>query len=67
MGLTHGQASLTRLVAALTISAALGPETAVAPGPDLYLPELVAEPDWFLEELGAAGAIIRSETRRVPS
>lgn len=55
-----GHASLTGLVAALTVSAAIGLEESPGLRPGLYFPETVAEPGWFLDELRAAGATIAS-------
>lgn len=62
----EGQASLTGLVTALTVSAAMGLEGVPGPQPGLHFPETVAEPGWFLDELETAGAAITSTTRARP-
>ncbi|RRV07557.1 hypothetical protein EGJ27_12885 [Pseudomonas sp. v388] len=54
----HGQASLTGLCAVLSLSAALGLHKGAPALPGLYLPELLSEPQWFLNELRAEGATL---------
>lgn len=53
-----GQAALTGLGAMLSLSTVLGYEGRPPTPPGLYFPELLMEPDWFLDELLQAGAVI---------
>lgn len=57
----HGQASLTGLSAVLSLSAVLGLNGCSPAQPGLYLPELLSEPKWFLDQLRDSGAVISSD------
>lgn len=56
---TRGQAMLTGLSAALSLSRVLGLAERPAFSPGLYFPEQLMEPEWFLDEMRQAGATIR--------
>ena len=56
---TRGQALLTGLSAALSLSRVLGLAERPAFPPGLYFPEQLMEPEWFLDALRQAGAAIR--------
>lgn len=53
---TRGQATLTGLSTALSLSTVLGLEGRPAFGPGLYFPENLMDPDWVLKQLQKAGA-----------
>lgn len=57
----HGAASLTGLSVVLLLSAILGLNNNPPVEPGLYLPELLSDPEWFLDELERAGAVIAAE------
>jgi len=59
----QGQDSLTGLGVVLSISTALGLNGRPPVRPGLYLPELLLDTQWFLDELSEAGAIIHEELR----
>ncbi len=54
----HGQASLTGLGVVLSLPALLGLNGRSPAAPGLYLPELLADAGWFLDEVRGAGAIV---------
>jgi hypothetical protein len=54
----YGQASLTGLSVALSLSPLLGLDGRSPARPGLYLPELLSDATWFLGELRNAGAVI---------
>lgn len=56
---TRGQAELTGLGTALSLSMVLGLEANAPFAPGLYFPETLMDPDWFLDQLRQAGAAIR--------
>lgn len=56
----RGQASLTGLNAAISLSRLLGLSGGEAVRPGLYMPETLADPAWVLGELRARGAAIES-------
>lgn len=56
---TRGQATLTGLSAALSLSTALGMAARPPFPPGLYFPEQLMEPEWFLDALRQAGATIK--------
>lgn len=58
----YGQSSLTALCVVLSLSAALGLSDGSAAPPGLYLPELLADSEWFLDELRSAGAVIQDRS-----
>ncbi|WP_435170355.1 hypothetical protein [Falsirhodobacter sp. 1013] len=53
---TKGQATLTGISTALSLSTVLGLEENDRSAPGLYFPETLMDPDWFLEQLRQAGA-----------
>lgn len=59
----QGQASLTGLSAVLSLSAVLGLNNSAPATPGLYLPELLSDTPWFLEQLQRAGAAIHENAR----
>jgi hypothetical protein len=56
----YGTASLTGLSVVLSLASVLGNDRDPA-RPRLYLPELLSDPNWFLDELRSAGAIISED------
>jgi hypothetical protein len=54
----YGTASLTGLSVVLSLASVLGLNDRSPAGPGLYLPELLSDSQWFLDELRSAGAII---------
>ncbi len=54
----HGTASLTGLSVVLALASILGLNDRSPARPGLYLPELLLDPKWFLDELRSAGATI---------
>ncbi len=54
----HGTASLTGLSVVLSLSSVLGLNDRSPVRPGLYLPELLSDPKWFLDELRSGGATI---------
>lgn len=54
----QGQAALTGLSVALALSTALGLEDRPPAAPGLYFPELLMNAQWFLDQLGHAGATV---------
>jgi hypothetical protein len=54
----QGTASLTGLSVVLSIASVLGLNDRDPARPGLYLPELLSDPKWFLDELHSAGATI---------
>lgn len=56
---TDGQAALTGLSAALSLSTVLGLAARPVFPPGLYFPEQLMEPEWFLDALKQAGATVR--------
>lgn len=62
-----GQASLTALSVVLSLSALLGRDDRAPAVPGLYLPELLSDAEWFLDELRGAGAVITHKDLGSPS
>jgi hypothetical protein len=58
----HGTASLTGLSVVLSLTSVLGLNDRSPARPGLYLPELLSDPKWFLDELRSGGAIIDEDT-----
>ena len=56
--LKYGTASLTGLSVVLSLTSVLGLNDRSPARPGLYLPELLSDPEWFLDELRSAGATI---------
>lgn len=56
-----GQASLTGLSVAMSLPAIVGLDGHTAAGPGVFLPELLSETDWFLDQLVEAGATVRED------
>jgi hypothetical protein len=54
----YGTASLTGLSVVLSLSSVLGLNDRAPARPGLYLPELLSDSKWFLDELRSAGATI---------
>lgn len=54
----HGQASLTALGLVLSLERVLGMTGDAPLPPGLYMPELLWDAGWFLQELQAAGAVL---------
>ena len=54
----HGTASLTGLSVVLSLASVLGLNDRSPACPGLYLPELLSDTKWFLDELRSAGATI---------
>ncbi len=59
----HGTASLTGLSIVLSIAAVLGLNDRAPARPGLYLPELLSDSKWFLDELRSAGATISEDSK----
>jgi hypothetical protein len=59
----QGTASLTGLSVVLSIASVLGLNDRDPARPGLYLPELLSDPKWFLDELHSAGATIDEGSR----
>jgi hypothetical protein len=59
----YGTASLTGLSIVLLLASVLGLGDRDPVLPKLYLPELLSDPKWFLDELRSAGAIISEESK----
>lgn len=57
----YGQASLTGLSVALSLGAVLGLDDAAPAAPGLYFPELLYQPDRFVDALRQVGAVIERE------
>jgi hypothetical protein len=58
----HGTASLTGLSIVLSLASVLGLDDRSPACPGLYLPELLSDPKWFLNELRSAGATISEDS-----
>jgi hypothetical protein len=59
----QGTASLTGLSVVLSIESVLGLGDRDPARPGLYLPELLSDPKWFLDELRSAGATISEDSK----
>ncbi len=59
----HGTASLTGLSVVLSLASVLGLNDRSPARPGLYLPELLSDARWFLDELRSAGATIYEDTK----
>ena len=59
----YGTASLTGLSVALSLASVLGLNDRSPARPGLYLPELLSDPKWFLDELRSAGATIYEDSK----
>jgi hypothetical protein len=59
----QGTASLTGLSIVLSLASVLGLNDRDPARPGLYLPELLSDPKWFLDELRSAGATIDEGSR----
>jgi hypothetical protein len=59
----HGTASLTGLSIVLSLASVLGLSDRSPIRPGLYLPELLSDPKWFLDELRSAGATISEDSK----
>jgi hypothetical protein len=59
----QGTASLTGLSVVLSIASVLGINDRSPASPGLYLPELLSDPKWFLDELRSAGATISEDSK----
>lgn len=59
----YGTASLTGLSVVLSLASVLGLNDRSSASPGLYLPELLSDPKWFLDELHSAGAIIYEDSK----
>jgi hypothetical protein len=59
----YGTASLTGLSVVLLLASVLGLGDRAPARPGLYLPELLSNPKWFLDELRSGGAIISEESK----
>jgi hypothetical protein len=59
----HGTASLTGLSVVLSLTSVLGLNDRDPARPGLYLPELLCDPQWFLDELRSAEATISEESQ----
>ncbi|MGJ5630983.1 hypothetical protein [Nostoc sp. CALU 1950] len=59
----HGAASLTGISVALSLSSVLGLNDRSPARPGLYLPELLSDTKWFLDELRSAGATIYEDSK----
>lgn len=57
----HGQASLTGLSVVLSLAAVLGLDGGSPARAGLYMPELLGEAKWFMDELRKAGAVIHED------
>lgn len=61
----HGTASLTGLSVVLSLASVLGLNARSPARPGLYLPELLSDAKWFLDELCSAGATIYEGSNRL--
>jgi hypothetical protein len=59
----QGTASLTGLSVVLSLASVLGLNDRAPARPGLYLPELLSDPKWFLDELRSAGATISEDSK----
>ena len=59
----YGTASLTGLSIVLLLSSVLGLSDRAPARPGLYLPELLSDPKWFLDELRSAGATVYEDSK----
>jgi hypothetical protein len=59
----HGAASLTGLSVVLSLVSVLGLNDRAPARPGLYLPELLSDTEWFLNELRRAGATIYEDSK----
>ncbi|WDD36745.1 hypothetical protein PQG02_37310 (plasmid) [Nostoc sp. UHCC 0926] len=59
----HGTASLTGLSVVLSLASVLGLNDRSPARPGLYLPELLSDTKWFLDELRSAGATIYEDSK----
>ncbi len=59
----YGTASLTGLSVVLLLASVLGLNDRSPAHPGLYLPELLSDSKWFLDELGSAGATISEDSQ----
>jgi hypothetical protein len=59
----HGTASLTGLSVVLSLASVLGLNDRFPARPGLYLPELLSDTKWFLDELRSAGATIYEDSK----
>ncbi|MBW4581722.1 MAG: hypothetical protein KME42_19295 [Tildeniella nuda ZEHNDER 1965/U140] len=59
----QGTASLTGLSVVLSLASVLGLNDRSPARPGLYLPELLSDAKWFLDELRSAGAIIYEDSK----
>lgn len=63
MEFKQGQASLTGLSIVLSLASVLGLNDRAPASPGLYLPELLSDSKWFLDELRNGGAIISEDSK----
>jgi hypothetical protein len=59
----HGACSLTALSVVLSLASVLGLNDRSPARPGLYLPELLSDARWFLDELRSAGATIYEDSK----
>ncbi len=59
----YGTASLTGLSVVLCLSSVLGLNDRSPARPGLYLPELLSDTQWFLDELRSVGATIYENSK----
>ncbi len=59
----HGACSLTGLSVVLSLASLLGLNDRSPARPGLYLPELLSDAKWFLDELRSAGATIHEDSQ----
>jgi hypothetical protein len=59
----YGTASLTGLSVVLSLASVLGLNDRAPARPGLYLPELLSDPKWFLDELHSGGATISEDSK----
>lgn len=59
----HGACSLTALSVVLSLASVLGLNDHSPARPGLYLPELLSDTQWFLDELRSGGAIISEDSQ----
>jgi hypothetical protein len=59
----YGTASLTGLSIVLLLASVLGLTDRDPVHPGLYLPELLCDPQWFLDELRSGGAAISEDSK----
>jgi hypothetical protein len=59
----YGTASLTGLSVVLSLASVLGLGDRAPARPKLYLPELLSDPKWFLDELRSGGATISEDSK----